>query len=771
MLSSSLIAYMKAHQVSSPVAYFFCDEGNSAKKTSIGILRSLIAQLIAGNTDLVQLARDVIIKSGQEKATTFSKLFDLFKLIVVHRSHPIFVIIDALDECEDGRESALLQQLVELSANHQFHLSIFSRSEPWLRVALSAWSSFEITSNVIEEDMTLYIQKAVQRPPLSKIPDSTLGHRITQALISKADGQFLWTRLMIESLEKATFLSEINQILSDVPRGLGQLYGRILEKLLAENQRRQRAAQIMLMWLACAERHLTVTELATALAVRPGAAEIDPDDRVLDLTGFLEDVCGSLVKISEPSEDRAERVVSFVHLTVKEYLLVSEELCSSQQIPVAKFRVIRPEANQYLASICITYLNFDELKDRSKSIASHEAPTNSSSSDLLDYAAMFWVRHLAQSGAPTIDLLRRLHVFLQSDQLLAYIERSVAVNNAGFSVNNLLVSQKLLNDWIGLCDLQDPRLVLVVDCFRLRLEETIQRKTMNFGADHSETLEAKFQLAQLLHYRGEWAQSAILHREVLNGRMHTIGEQNRVTLNSMFLLATVLTRMGNHDESRQLHEQSLKLQRALLGINDPDTLRSEDGLTNTLKEQGLLEEAEVLSRKTLIKKNRVFGENSLEAVLTMDYLAATLKDIGLRHNEMGDDVLAMQAFWESETISRTGLTIRETRLGEDDPQTTTSINMLGIVLRHLKRPEESEQCHRRALQMRLKILGPNNPHTQRSMRNLGSVLRDQRKNYEADQIEQRFRASQAVNSTLMESEGGSIFEEAKYGFKLSQRTG
>ena len=96
---------------------------------------------------------------------------------------------------------------------------------------------------------------------------------------------------------------------------------------------------------------MTLTELATALAVQPGAAAIDPDDRVLDLTGFLEDTCGSLVKISEPGNDSAERVVSFVHLTVKEYLLASEELRSSQHNPVAKFRVAKSEANQHLASL------------------------------------------------------------------------------------------------------------------------------------------------------------------------------------------------------------------------------------------------------------------------------------------------------------------------------------------------------------------------------------------------------------------------------------
>ncbi|KAI9721615.1 MAG: hypothetical protein M1828_005105 [Chrysothrix sp. TS-e1954] len=665
MISSTLVTHMKARETAALVACFFCDAGEPAKRTSVAILRSLIAQLVAGNADLVRLTREIIIKSGQEKATSFSKLSELFKLIVSNCSQSIYIVIDALDECEDGRDSDLLGLLLELTANHRFHVAVFSRNEPWLRTALSTWPSIEITSQMIEQDMTLYIQKAVQRPPLSKVPDNNLGHRITQTLIDKADGQFLWTRLMVESLEKATFISEINQILSDVPRGLGRLYDRVLEKLLAEHHRRQTAIKLLLKWLSCAERHLTMTELATALSVRPGAAAIDADDRVLDLTAFLEDVCGALIKISEPSGDRGECVVSFVHLTVKEYLLASDDSRSSPPpSSVAKFHVAKSEANQHLASICITYLSLDDFKDKSKRNTTQQAPIGSSGG-FLDYAAMFWVRHLTQSGSPTIDLLRRLHLFLKSDQLLTYIERSVAVNNAGFSMSNLLVSQRLLNEWIGHCDPQDPRLALVADCFRLRLEESVRRSGEDLGAEHPETVEAKFQLAELLHYRGQWARSAALHREVLDIREQMLGKQDRTTLSSMFQLASVLTRLGKHDESRHVHEEALQGRRALLGANAPDTLSSEDGLAKTLKEQGLLSEAEALSRATLIRKTRAFGETSLEAALTMDNLASTLKDIGIRNNARHDELLASQAFWESEAISRQGLAIREARLRGD----------------------------------------------------------------------------------------------------------
>ena len=761
ILCSSLVAHLELHQACSRVAYFFCDDGNVTKRTATGILKSLIAQLVAGNPDFVQLAREVIVKSGQETATSFSRLMGLFKLMIERSSSATYIVIDGVDECVDGPQSGLLQKLTELTTTQPLYLGIFSRSEPWLRPLLSAWPSVKITPQAIEQDMVLYLQKAVQSRPLSQFSNELLARRITQVLIEKADGQFLWARLMIEMLEKATFTSEINQILSDVPLGLGQLYSRILEKLLTQPSRRQNAAQVLLSWLACAERHLTVSELATALAVRPGTTEIDSDDRVLDLRGFLEDVCGSLVRVSEPNEDGSEAVVSFVHLTVKEYLLVSEELCNSKSTPVAKFRVDTFEANQHLASTCITYLSFDKFKEVSGNTKSTHY-LDPLPQDLLDYAAMYWVQHLVKSGTPSIDLLRRLYLFIRSDQLLAHIERTVAVNNAGFSISNLLVSQSLLNDWIQQCDAGDPRLAMVSDCFRVRLEDAVQRRIELLGDDHCETVEAKFQLAQLLHYRGQWAKSATLHREVMDARIRAIGEQHRSTLSSMFFLASVLTRMGNHNESQGLYERALQHQKANLGNNDPDTLRSGDGLAKNLKEQGLLEEAEIMFRATLVKKNRVSGKGSLDAVLTMDGLASTLKDIGVRHNETGNSALAMQAFWECETISRSSLAIREAHLGQDNPQTITCVNMLGIVLRHLKRPEESEQYHRRALQTRRKIFGPNNPHTQRSMRNLGSVLRDQGRIREAQEIEQMFRSSQAVDCTLLEREGAPKFEEGRH---------
>lgn len=84
---------------SNSMAYFFCDAGDATKRTCIGVVRSLIAQLVAGNAELVQLACAWVIQSGREEATSLSRLLTLFQFILKSRSTPTHIVIDAWVEC------------------------------------------------------------------------------------------------------------------------------------------------------------------------------------------------------------------------------------------------------------------------------------------------------------------------------------------------------------------------------------------------------------------------------------------------------------------------------------------------------------------------------------------------------------------------------------------------------------------------------------------------------------------------------------------------
>ena len=73
---------------------------------------------------------------------------------------------------------------------------------------------------------------------------------------------------------------------------------------------------------------------------------------------------------------------------------------------------------------------------------------------------------------------------------------------------------------------------------------------------------------------------------------------------------------------------------------------------------------------------------------------------------------------EAEEMHRQTLTLRETVLGKEHPNTLTSMNNLAGVLSHQGKYEEAEEMHRRTLALSETVLGKEHPDTLASMDNL-----------------------------------------------------
>lgn len=264
-------------------------------------------------------------QSGQERASSLRRLLDFFKAMVCAKLHTrLEILIDALDECIDLEENAVLDEMTAFLTDAKtasVKLLVTSRNEPFIRDRLRSYSRIAITADKTQRDLEAYIRTALAQPPLLGLVDTHLNERIATELIQKASGQFLWVRLMLHNLRKATYMWELGDILNNLPLGLDKAYGRVLEKLLAG--RRQEAAHYLFQWLACAERPLTLAELGAALAIREGDSDNNPMGAVIDLEHFLDEVCGSLIEIVKTD---SRTVVRFVHVTVKGFLLAPEHV-------------------------------------------------------------------------------------------------------------------------------------------------------------------------------------------------------------------------------------------------------------------------------------------------------------------------------------------------------------------------------------------------------------------------------------------------------------
>ncbi|KAF2140107.1 uncharacterized protein K452DRAFT_335185, partial [Aplosporella prunicola CBS 121167] len=335
-----------------------------------------------------------MLRSGQKRATSLEGLLRIFRELLSKSSERIILVLDALDECEDGRETLLPPAFLELARcpGSHFFLFITSRNEPHIRSELQDEHQIRITASLVEQDIERYVNLSLSESKLEVFRSDATKTRIVKAVGENADGQFLWARLIIQSLLKATFLWEIEDILSNLPSGLDQLYSRALEKLLQESPRRQDAAYKLLQWLTCAERTPAVKELGTALSIREGDTDIDPMNQVIDLQHFVEDVCGSLVElIRDDTNDSKDKTVNFVHTTVKEYLVSKAEHDQQSQAPFLRFKVKTEEAHEHLAGTCLTQLSFTALVASDDRDSTNVYP-------LLDYSSKFWALHLAQSG-------------------------------------------------------------------------------------------------------------------------------------------------------------------------------------------------------------------------------------------------------------------------------------------------------------------------------------------------------------------------------------
>tara|TARA_R110002003_G_scaffold433_10_gene19760 strand:- start:330 stop:2021 length:1692 start_codon:yes stop_codon:yes gene_type:complete len=561
---------------------------------------------------------------------------------------------------------------------------------------------------------------------------------------------------MIESLRKATHLYNLEDIISSLPRGLERAYGRVLENLLLEPLWRQETAHRLFMLLAHSERLLTVTELDAALSIRDGTTSPGAFDQLLDFNVFLDEVCGSLVQVASSSPN-GESTVSFVHVTVKQFLSAPNDVWDTQtEKGIMKFRVQEQPSHEVLARICIDQMSYKKLGERSQAGVGKEELY--AIYPFLSYASTHWATHLTKAGPPTPTKLMGILEFLRSPNLGLYLQRSASEKT---SSQDLTVLQSQINTWISSSKIGGVEVTGVRDCFATQFRRMIADCKEQLGIAHPQTLEVMHQFATLLHYDGKWTEAEPLYREVLEERTSLFGAESLITLETAFELAIVLRRLGDTEESRQLQEKVLEARLDILSDNDLATLLARDELAQCLKELKLLDESIELSRKNLKAMQELFGENDARTLRIVNNLASILKDLGIRYQAEGNDEAAHDAFNECEVLSLRCLDGRGAIYGPEHPETLTVTNMLGITCMLLGKLGESERWHQRTLSGREKIFGVHNTHTQRSMRNLVRLLLAQFKTVEAADMQAKLRASLAVNGSLLRRSSWTSWKSAK----------
>ena len=187
------------------MAYFYCDFRDTRKQNLRDLFPSLVIQLSARSDHYCALLSSLYLKhnsggknSGGKKPSEDELMKCLKEMVALPDQPPVYIIIDALDECPDSsgfptpREQVLnlLKDLVELSLPN-LHLCVTSRPEFDIRTSLQPLTSRNVSlhdESGQKQDIGDYVASVVHSDPKMRRWRDEDKRLVIETLSERADG-------------------------------------------------------------------------------------------------------------------------------------------------------------------------------------------------------------------------------------------------------------------------------------------------------------------------------------------------------------------------------------------------------------------------------------------------------------------------------------------------------------------------------------------------------------------------------------------------------
>ncbi|KAI0856303.1 ankyrin repeat-containing domain protein [Xylaria cubensis] len=372
------------------VAYIYCNFRRQDELAPDKMLRNLLKQL-ASTQPLPDDVRKLHRQSSKHGIQpSLNDFYEVLQSLCVLYSN-VFVVIDALDECQSmGYLSTLLSYLFTLRTKAGINILATSRHNPTIQRLFEGQSTTRVEIKASDEDIRRYIDGRMSHLPTFLHKNEYLQEEVKNEIVEAVDGMFLLARLYLDSIEDQTSMTEMRNTLKRLKRRgqheskeikdddvLDKAYDQAWERIVSQKKGHQNLGRRVLCWITCAKRPLTKLELQHALAINVGDTELDKDNlREVDL---MTSVCAGLVTVDEISG-----IIRLVHYTTQEYFdhrrqnlfLEEEPEIALSSISYLLFKVFE-------AGLCHST---EDLEQRLKS------------NPFYTYAACYWGHHAREAG-------------------------------------------------------------------------------------------------------------------------------------------------------------------------------------------------------------------------------------------------------------------------------------------------------------------------------------------------------------------------------------
>ena len=314
----------------------------------------------------------------------------------------VYVILDALDECEDSNQETILEMVHGILTQPSVRVLLTSRLylpvvQPLLRKAIC------MSIEARDGDIRTFLRARLER--VSYLSQE-LKHQIVDVIAKGAEGMYvpmsfeftylLTIRFLLVELQLSSVLSEkeprkLEAALhgSSLPKTPENAYQQILDRIARDST--EVLVFKILSWVFHSREPLQMTELREALVIEVGDAE-------LLRKYFLEpavivEVCRCLI-----THDEASGIVQFTHTTVQHFL---------QSLNHPAFLTLVE-----LSKRLLTYLSFETFKNPCRDDS--ELKRRMEKFSLCNYAACWWPSYVRGNGEVNMDVQHLLFTMFNS---------------------------------------------------------------------------------------------------------------------------------------------------------------------------------------------------------------------------------------------------------------------------------------------------------------------------------------------------------------------
>ncbi|KAF7508070.1 hypothetical protein GJ744_009652 [Endocarpon pusillum] len=302
------------------VIYYFFDSSNKKSLEMSTFLRCILHQAIRPEfllPDSQRRLESLFVDWMDQAEPAVSELIKLF-IHFYRKFKNAFLLIDGLDEADESDQRNVKSFLKEVQMVDGARILAITHADMDMAKVFSRSRALQIKSEDLKDDIELFVQWQIDKHSQEELSicSPSLLDKIKQALISGAEGMFLWVHLQLNAVLDACDTDgtpdRIPDLFETPPRKVTDLYSLALIKLANEDNNLAEIAKKAFQWIVCSQRPLTISELEEAISIITDQKSWRSPNFKLDPSKLCR-LCGNLVKYDEANE-----TVSLAHHTETE---------------------------------------------------------------------------------------------------------------------------------------------------------------------------------------------------------------------------------------------------------------------------------------------------------------------------------------------------------------------------------------------------------------------------------------------------------------------